>query len=43
MVVDKVHEMFSFEQGKWLEKYLSTITQKRKQAVKDLKKISMKY
>ena len=29
MVVDKIHEKISFIQSKWLEKYISFITQKR--------------
>ena len=35
MVVDKVHEIISFKQSKWLEKYINFNTQKRNQAVKD--------
>ena len=29
MVVEKVREIISFKQGKWLEKYISLNTQKR--------------
>ena len=29
MVVEKIHEKFSFKQSKWLEKYVSFNTQKR--------------
>ena len=35
MVIDKVHELISFEQSKWLEKYMNFNTQKRNQAVND--------
>ena len=35
MIVDKVHEIISFKQTKWLEKYISFNTQKRNQAVND--------
>ena len=38
MIVDKVHEIFSFKQSKWLEKYISFNTQKRNQAVNDFEK-----
>ena len=38
MVVEKVHEIISFEQSKWLEKYISFKTQKRNQAVNDFEK-----
>ena len=38
MVVEKVHELISFEQSKWLEKYISFKTQKRNQAVNDFEK-----
>ena len=43
MVVDKNHEIFSFKQSKWLEKYISFNTQKRIQAVNGLEKIYMNY
>ena len=32
MVVDKVHEIISFKQNKWLEKYINFNTQKRNMA-----------
>ena len=32
MIVDKIHEIISFKQRMWLEKYISFITQKRKTA-----------
>ena len=38
MVVDKVHEIISSRQSKWLEKYISFNTQKRNQAVIDFEK-----
>ena len=38
MVVDKVHEIISFRQSRWLEKYINFNTQKRNQAVNDFEK-----
>ena len=38
MIVDKVHEINSFRQSKWSEKYISFKTQKRNQAVNDFEK-----
>ena len=38
MVVDKFHEIISFTQSKWLEKYKNFNTQKRNQAVNDFEK-----
>ena len=38
MVVQKIHEIISFEQSKWLEKYVSFITQKRNRAKNDFEK-----
>ena len=38
MIVDKVHEIISFKQSKWLEKYKNFNTQKRNQAVNDFEK-----
>ena len=38
MIVDKVHEIISFEQSKWLEKYMNFNTQKRNQAVNGFRK-----
>ena len=29
MVIEKVHDVISFKQSKWLEKYINFITQKR--------------
>ena len=38
MVVDKVHEIISFKQSKWLERYINFNTQKRNQAVNNFEK-----
>ena len=38
MVVDKVHNIISFRQSRWLEKYFNFNTQKRNQAVNDFEK-----
>ena len=38
MIVDKVHEIISFKQSRWLEKYINISTQKRNQAVNDFEK-----
>ena len=38
MIVDKVHNIISFRQSRWLEKYISFNTQKRNQAVNDSEK-----
>ena len=38
MTVDKVHSIVSFKQSKWLEKYISFITQKRNKAENDFEK-----
>ena len=38
MIVDKVHNIISFRQNRWLEKYINFITQKRNQAVNDFEK-----
>ena len=35
MVIEEVHDVTSFKQSKWLEKYINFNTQKRKLAVKD--------
>ena len=35
MIVDKVHNIISFRQSRWLEKYINFNTQKRNQAVND--------
>ena len=38
MVIDKFHEIISFKQSNWLEKYLNVNTQKRNQDVNDFEK-----
>ena len=38
MIVEKIHEIISFKQSKWLEKYTSFNTQKRNKAKNDLEK-----
>ena len=38
MIIDKVHNIISFKQNKWLEKYISFITQKRNKAKNDFEK-----
>ena len=38
MIVEKVHDIISFKQSKWLEKYISFITQKRNKAKNDFEK-----
>ena len=38
MIVDKVHEIISFKQSRWLESYINFDTQKRNQAVNDFEK-----
>ena len=38
MVVEKVHEVKSFKQSKWLEKYINFNTQKRIKAKNDFEK-----
>ena len=35
MMVDKIHEVFSFKQSKWLEKYRSFNTKKKNRAEND--------
>ena len=42
MVVEKVHEIISFKQSKWLESYISFNTQKRNKAKNDFKKDFLK-
>ena len=39
MVVDKVYEIISFQQSKWLEKNINFNTQKRNEAVNDFEKV----
>ena len=43
MEVVKVHNVISFKQSKWLEKYISFITQKRKKAKNELEKDFYKF
>ena len=38
MIVDKVHNIISFKQSRWLEKYINFNTQRRNQAVNDFEK-----
>ena len=38
MVVDKIHEIISFKQSNWLEKYINFNTQKRNNAKNDFEK-----
>ena len=38
MIVDKVHNIISFKQSKWLEKYMNINTQKRSRAKNDFEK-----
>ena len=38
MIFDKIHEIISFKQSKWLEKNTNFITRKRNQAVNDFEK-----
>ena len=38
MIVEKVHNVISFKQSRWLEKYISFNTQKRNKAKKDFEK-----
>ena len=38
MVVERVHNIISFKQSRWLEKYISFNTQKRNQALNDFEK-----
>ena len=38
MVVEKIHEIISFKQSKWLESYISVNTQKRNKAKNDFEK-----
>ena len=38
MIIDKVHNIISFKQSRWLEKYINFNTQKRNQAVNDFEK-----
>ena len=38
MVVEKIHEIISFKQSRWLEKFISFNTQKRNKAKNDFEK-----
>ena len=38
MIVDKIHEIISFKQSRWLESYISLNTQKRNRAKNDFEK-----
>ena len=38
MIVDKVHEIISFKQSKWLENFISFNTQKKNKAKNDFEK-----
>ena len=43
MIVDKVHEIISFGQKRWLEEYINFNTQKRNQAVNDFERTFTNY
>ena len=43
MVVEKSHETISFKQNKWLEKYISFITQKKNNAKNKFEKYFLNY
>ena len=43
MIIDKVHTVISFKQSKWVEKYLSFITQKTNNAKNDCEKDFYKF
>ena len=38
MIVEKIHEIISFKQSRWLEKYIRFNTQKRNKAKNDFEK-----
>ena len=38
MILEKIHEIISFKQSRWLEKHISFNTQKRNKAKKDFEK-----
>ena len=38
MIIEKIHEILSFKQRKWLERYISFNTQKRNKAKNDFEK-----
>ena len=43
MIVEKIHEIISFKQSKWLERYISFNTQKRNRAKNDFEKNFFKF
>ena len=43
MLDDKVLDLLSFRQSRWLEKYINFNTQKRNQAVKDFERDFYKF
>ena len=43
MIVEKIHEIVSFKQSKFLEKYISFNTQKRNKAKNDFEKDFFKF
>ena len=43
MMVEKIHEIISFKQSKWLESYISFNTQKRNKAKKEFEKDFFKF
>ena len=38
MIVEKVHEIISFKQSKWLESYINLTTQKRNKSKNEFEK-----
>ena len=38
MIIDKIHEIISFKQSKWLEKHITFNTQKRNKAKNEFEK-----
>ena len=42
MIVEKIHEIISFKQSRWLEKYIRFNTQKRNRAKNDFEKVFFK-
>ena len=42
MIIDEIHEIISFKQSKWLEKFISVNTQKRNRAMNDFEQDSYK-
>ena len=43
MIGEKIHEIISFKQSRWLEKYVSFNTQKRNRAKNDFEKDFFKF